>query len=78
MVSFDPRIPLKKRLAYCYPDAASARLVASYAGLDETIIDFTGAAIKIWHAILQEAEKPEKTDKLFDVVGQQNRVDWKK
>jgi hypothetical protein len=68
VTSHEAFIALRKELAAYYEDEARARRVAFDANLKSDNIDFSGPAIDMWHAILQEAEKADKTAKLFKVV----------
>lgn len=57
-----------QELAKYYEEPRSIRRVASAAGLDESRIDFDGNALDVWDAVLEEAEKVQKTEQLRVVV----------
>ena len=64
----NPLSNLRNILATLYPVEATARRLATDAGLDERQIDFGGSAINIWHAIMGEAVKANKVAALLQIV----------
>lgn len=64
----NPLRNLRDLLAALYPDEATARRVATDAGLDERRIAFIGSAINIWHAIVSEAVKADKVTDLLQIA----------
>jgi hypothetical protein len=68
MVSNDAQIALRSALAYLYPSKADAERIATDAGLNTTLIDFSAKAINNWNSIVQEATKQNRLDALLKVV----------
>jgi formylglycine-generating enzyme required for sulfatase activity len=59
---------LRSLLASLYPEETSARRLVADAELDARHITFSGQAINTWHAILSEAVKTDRLQKLLDCV----------
>ena len=64
----NPLSNLRSSLAALYPDEATARRVATDAGLDERYIAFDGPAMDVWYAIVREAEKVGKVENICQIA----------
>ena len=61
-------VPLRDVLATFYPAPGLARSVVAEAGIPEQLIDFGGAAIEFWQAILTVANNQGRVPALIDVA----------
>lgn len=59
---------IRERLATLYPDASSARRIASDAGISLSRVDFHGSAQEIWFSLLGESTRTNQIDALIDWV----------
>lgn len=59
---------LVAELAKLFGDPESARRIVTEAGIHATYIEFSGAAIDLWHRIVYEAEKQRKVPDLVRVA----------
>lgn len=58
-------IKLREELSRLYPDERSARLIVKDAELDASRIDLQGTAQLIWEAIVEEADKRGRVERLL-------------
>ncbi|MEZ4862906.1 MAG: effector-associated domain EAD1-containing protein [Caldilineaceae bacterium] len=63
-----PFIKLRNILVKTYTDAATIRRVVDEAGLKAEHIDFNHSTLNLWHNVLQEAEKTQKSQKLLKIL----------
>jgi len=62
---------LQRVLADLYPAEADARRVSEQAGLTAARIDFSNAAINVWHDVLGQALREERVQALIDIAHQE-------
>lgn len=61
-------VPLRDILAELYPAPGLARTVVAEAGIAEQLIDFGGAAVEFWQAILTVADNQARVQTLIEVA----------
>lgn len=61
----------RAHLADLYDTPTKARIVASDAGLDMSLIDWTGTMQEIWHGILREAVKSGRLTEVYRLATEQ-------
>lgn len=59
---------LKAELVRLYTDVQFARRVCADAGIPSEFVDFDGAAVNVWHQIVEQAERRHRIPNLVNVA----------